>query len=180
MPEPTQDAETRVEAALDAMHHASAANRVTVWGQHQNVRKMLREILEAVAALRPTEPTPPTDTEWVREVVERVAELPDRTSPDDWPEAMLVTGDELEGIIADVLASRVPPTPEQGRVELVAWGRKLDDYPIATSFLQHTEQAARDAIAHLPWPGNESTPIALYTIEKQPPRTERIDLGDGV
>ena len=28
-----------------------------------------------------------------------VCELPDRTSPEDWPEAMLVTGDELRHII---------------------------------------------------------------------------------
>lgn len=37
-----------------------------------------------------------------------VAELPDRTSPDDWPEAMLITGPELEEMLrtfaADVLS----------------------------------------------------------------------------
>lgn len=32
-------------------------------------------------------------------VVQAVAELPDRTSLDDWPEAMLVTGDELHDIV---------------------------------------------------------------------------------
>jgi hypothetical protein len=36
-------------------------------------------------------------------VVIRVAELPDRTSPDDWPDAMLVTADELRGIVSDEL-----------------------------------------------------------------------------
>jgi hypothetical protein len=35
----------------------------------------------------------------VREIVQDVAELPDRTSPDDWPDAMLVTGDELFDIV---------------------------------------------------------------------------------
>lgn len=32
-------------------------------------------------------------------IVKRVAELPDRTSPDDWPQAMLVTSEELRHII---------------------------------------------------------------------------------
>lgn len=32
-------------------------------------------------------------------VLRDVAELPDRTSPDDWPEAMLVTADELRAIL---------------------------------------------------------------------------------
>src|SRR3954465_10621146 len=47
-------------------------------------------------------------------VVRRVAELPDRTSPDDWPEAMLVTADELRASIAE----------EAGRVAHV---RETDD-----------------------------------------------------
>lgn len=32
-------------------------------------------------------------------VIRDVAELPDRTSPEDWPEAMLVTADELRMIL---------------------------------------------------------------------------------
>jgi L-aminopeptidase/D-esterase-like protein len=32
-------------------------------------------------------------------IVRDVAELPDRTSPDDWPEAMIVTATELRQII---------------------------------------------------------------------------------
>lgn len=36
-------------------------------------------------------------------IVQRVAELPNRTSPDDWPEAMLVTSDELRDIVAALL-----------------------------------------------------------------------------
>lgn len=42
----------------------------------------------------------------ITEIVNAVAELPDRSSPDDWPEAMLVTMDELEAILADAL---IPP-----------------------------------------------------------------------
>ena len=32
-------------------------------------------------------------------VIRDVAELPDRTSPADWPDAMLVTADELRSIL---------------------------------------------------------------------------------
>ncbi len=32
-------------------------------------------------------------------VLTHVAELPDRTSPEDWPDAMLVTVDELRAIL---------------------------------------------------------------------------------
>lgn len=34
-------------------------------------------------------------TEIAERIAKDVAELSDRTSPDDWPEAMLVTADEL-------------------------------------------------------------------------------------
>lgn len=36
-------------------------------------------------------------------IVRDVAELPDRTSPEDWPEAMLVTDHELRGILRERL-----------------------------------------------------------------------------
>lgn len=38
--------------------------------------------------------------EWIGNVVQDVAELPDRTSPDDKPDMMLVSADELRSIIA--------------------------------------------------------------------------------
>ncbi len=40
-----------------------------------------------------------------------VAELPNRTSPDDWPEAMLVTADELAAILSALL--RRPQATEE-------------------------------------------------------------------
>ena len=36
-------------------------------------------------------------------IVKEVAELPDRSSPEDWPEAMLVTSHELEDIVLSAL-----------------------------------------------------------------------------
>lgn len=38
----------------------------------------------------------------------RVAELPDRSSPDDWPDAMLVTAEELDAILRDELLAAIP------------------------------------------------------------------------
>ncbi len=46
-----------------------------------------------------------------------VAELPDRTSPEDWPEAMLVTADELQLIVAREITealSEIGWTPIEG------------------------------------------------------------------
>lgn len=40
----------------------------------------------------------------IGKVIQAVAELPDRTSPDDWPEAMLVTAAELTAILEVALS----------------------------------------------------------------------------
>ena len=40
-------------------------------------------------------------------VIRDVAELPDRTSPEDWPDAMIVTSDELEEILTNRLKGEV-------------------------------------------------------------------------
>lgn len=57
-------------------------------------------------------------------IVQDVAELPDRTSPDDWPEAMLVTSDELRQIISDELAT--PASPDALRELIAKWQIKAD------------------------------------------------------
>lgn len=44
-------------------------------------------------------PRPESARAIAEQVVQRVAELPDRTSPDDWPEVMLVTSEELTAIV---------------------------------------------------------------------------------
>lgn len=46
---------------------------------------------------------PPSADHFIQRVLQAVMELPDRTSPDDWPEACLVTGDELDGILRNEL-----------------------------------------------------------------------------
>lgn len=44
--------------------------------------------------------------EFIAAVIRDVAELPDRSSPPDWPDAMLVTADELRTIIESRLERR--------------------------------------------------------------------------
>jgi hypothetical protein len=44
-------------------------------------------------------------------IVRDVAELPDRTSPEDQPDMMLVTADELRSIVCAAL-TRVPPAAD--------------------------------------------------------------------
>lgn len=44
-------------------------------------------------------------------VVQDVCDLPDRNSPDDWPEAMLVTGEELHRIVMDTVEQGTGATP---------------------------------------------------------------------
>ena len=50
--------------------------------------------------------------EWIDNVLRDVAELPDRNSPEDWPEAMLVTGAELRQIIV----THAPAEPVNARL----------------------------------------------------------------
>lgn len=48
-----------------------------------------------------------SDTDLAANICKRVAELPDRSSPDDWPEAMLVTHEELTFIVVDELLTEI-------------------------------------------------------------------------
>ena len=51
-----------------------------------------------------------TDQEIAALVCREVGELPDRTSPEGWPEAMLVTHDELHAIVVQALRQSRPAT----------------------------------------------------------------------
>lgn len=67
----------------------------------------------------PTPTQPPAvvpEAQIVADICQAVAELPDRNSPEDWPEAMLVTHEELAAIVRDALsaaAQAAAPTTEQ-------------------------------------------------------------------
>lgn len=65
----------------------------------------LREIARLRATLHAVQPEAETSAEKATAICLAVAELPDRSSPADWPEAMLVTHDELRAIVLDQLAS---------------------------------------------------------------------------
>lgn len=72
-------------------------------------------------------------TEWISRIVSDIANMDDRDSPEDWPEAMLVTADELTEIIErhhresltsaanDVLAER------RRQAEVEGWVPERDD-----------------------------------------------------
>lgn len=45
-------------------------------------------------------------------VLQEVLDLPDRNSPEDWPEACLVTGEELHGIVLAACETAALPEPE--------------------------------------------------------------------
>jgi len=72
-------------------------------GEHSNQNCPWHEALEAIESAAPARRAQPEgeapEPDWISAVVLSVAELPDRDSPEEWPEAMLVTGDELRNII---------------------------------------------------------------------------------
>ena len=79
-------------------------------------------------SLEATPPTPSGNSALVAKIVRDVAELPDRNSPEDWPEAMLVTGDELSDIVNRALAGQAQATQPQaqevgrGADDRILWG----------------------------------------------------------
>jgi hypothetical protein len=110
--------------------------------------RYLTPLLGHPGATQPAAPTAEAVNEFVTDVLSDVMELPDRTSPEDWPEACLVEGEELEAILRrrlsedgigllDVLypqptTSRETPTREDyglapGHAELLDWYSKLPD-----------------------------------------------------
>jgi len=66
-------------------------------------RRFMEHARDALRAL--LRPAPPSPSAVADKIVRDVAELPDRDSPEDWPEAMLVTGDELRAIVLAALAA---------------------------------------------------------------------------
>lgn len=80
---------------------------------------------------------------------QRVAELPDRASPTNWPEAMLVTGDELHMIVREAVieaqttpAEEVPAQIETLREELAEETEAAENWRrLALQFDNHRLQA---------------------------------------
>lgn len=70
-----------------------------------------------------------------------VAELPDRTSPDDWPEAMLITDSELRQMAEAVIREAIDKTLEEAA--LFADG-KHDGVAAAIRSLKQSNSVAED------------------------------------
>lgn len=95
--------EDEVERVAMALHQAyrDCAERImprtweNLWPDE--LETYLCQARAAIAALSRTYEQGIEDV--AAQIVQDVAELPDRTSPDDWPDAMLVTADELAEIV---------------------------------------------------------------------------------
>jgi hypothetical protein len=71
----------------------------------------------ALSIAQPAALNNPVEVEFVKKeaignVIGAIAELPDRTSPEDWPEAMLVTADELRDILEDTFVPVAQPAAQ--------------------------------------------------------------------
>jgi hypothetical protein len=56
----------------------------------------------------------PADGDTIDRIIRDIAELPDRNSPEDWPEAMLVTGDEMEAFLKSYVCQQQSAPQEPG------------------------------------------------------------------
>lgn len=90
--------ESNVKMALDAIDRLRARFPHAIG---TNYHMDLDEIEMALRCPRPFKQHMPSASVIADQIVQRVVELPDRSSPEDWPEAMLVTGPELLAIVTE-------------------------------------------------------------------------------
>lgn len=89
-------------------------------GERQILEDAAKACDTALASLRS-----PVSEERIREItnliVRDIEELPDRTSPDDWPEALIVTNSELREIVSEHIraALRESAAPQGEPVDIV-------------------------------------------------------------
>jgi len=114
-----QESELRYEIEL----LDGTLTHITCYGSERDMKR-LRSRLEYLhnreAELRTILSTPPAAVavpDAINAIVRDVAELPDRTSPEDWPDAMLVTAGELARILRNRLAA-APSAPVAREEEL--------------------------------------------------------------
>ncbi len=108
--------EARIEQ--DTQTIASLEENVTELVQFQQdlVSRMVTPASSTVLATASSDAGSPQDRKWIEgainRIVQDVAELPNRTSPDEWPEAMLVTSDELTLILEAQLSPQDRAEPQ--------------------------------------------------------------------
>jgi hypothetical protein len=109
-------------AAAPGAHVVAAAREAAIERWRTASERMMTAqeaaawVMDGVRLMRSAPPAPAGDAalrEAPARIVGRVAELPDRCSPEEWPEAMLVTGDELAAIVREEIdALLAPPAPK--------------------------------------------------------------------
>ena len=101
---------------------------------NQCIEQRIKDRVEARASLpAPQQATSHVETDWISNVIRDVSELPDRSSPDDEPDMMLVTAAELRSILETHAPQQATPEPVgeqlQGGLDndalLNAWLSKL-------------------------------------------------------
>jgi len=91
---------TVVNGRVVRVYSGDSYNDVTIRIPHSETRDIIDVRLVECRAIVGFEGKIRESIEYkINEAVRRVAELPDRTSPDDWPEAMLITGNELRNVL---------------------------------------------------------------------------------
>lgn len=124
--------ESRVRERYMAENERLQSQVATLQAERDGARLVARQMQErlevAQGELASLPPPPDAGTviaECAVRVVQRVAELPDRTSPDDWPDAMLVTADELRVIVSDELEQALAAL-QSGAVTQLAQAARYD------------------------------------------------------
>jgi hypothetical protein len=83
----------------------------------ESIARKIRALAQPEQEAAPPPPSPPQVREAdlnaaIEEIVSRVSEWDDRTSPEDWPEALLITQDELRDELREFAAALSTPLPE--------------------------------------------------------------------
>lgn len=173
MTDPNERARELLATEYDSAEQPEHANEI----RKGRVTPLEKCALKAVAAaLRSSRaPEDVTDTAWG--ICRDVAELPDRTSPEDWPEAMLVTVGELHAIILDRFATPISPSgrdvehalqvffEQTGLVELLC-----DIIDCNAEDVGHGTGQSINSVLQLLGPANDHAVAALTAIGMSPDR----------
>lgn len=116
--------------ATGTLRDAVRAGRVIDFRERDPLIVAIHRALDLAALTAEGETRPDRFEGFVEEAVRHVAELPDRTSPANWPEAMLVTSDELREILSTLIAA-LDDLPDSGETPaaLVHWHLCADHQP---------------------------------------------------
>ena len=119
-----------------------------------------------------------TAQELADDICRGVSELPDRSSPEDWPEAMLVTQDELHCIVLAALASQAEPKTDDIALpelpEYTKFGEYYNGHDILGFEGEQLEEFARAAVI-----ADRQRRTRPATAQAEPTMSDAIAAGDG-